>query len=85
VGDTLLIKGRWVYDAAHSGYNEVHAVRTIQKVMPNYAGLQFPPQVFITLYQEWCGLVGRVAQVSGDDDTDPDKPDGTPTGQAAYS
>jgi len=30
--DMVVMRGRWVYDGGHSGYNEMHAVRTLQKI-----------------------------------------------------
>src|SRR5205085_617885 len=58
LGDPVVIRGRWVYDAGHSGYNEFHAVHTIQKIenerdctFDGYAGekwcqhtMEIPPQ-----------------------------------------
>lgn len=34
-GDTVVITGRWVYDAGHQGWNELHAVKSVQKLPPN--------------------------------------------------
>lgn len=31
-GDIILVKGDWVYDAGHSGWNEIHPVRYVQKL-----------------------------------------------------
>jgi hypothetical protein len=31
-GDMVVMRGRWVYDGGHSGFNEMHAVRLLQKV-----------------------------------------------------
>src|SRR6266540_2543924 len=31
-GSSLVVRGRWVYDAGHSGYNEIHAVHSIQQI-----------------------------------------------------
>lgn len=31
-GDLIVVTGRWVYDAAHEGWNEFHPVMTIQKL-----------------------------------------------------
>lgn len=31
-GDMILVKGDWVYDAGHSGWNEIHPVRHVQKL-----------------------------------------------------
>jgi hypothetical protein len=30
-GDTVVITGRWVYDAGHEGWNELHPVKSVQK------------------------------------------------------
>jgi len=35
LGDPIVVRGRWVYDSAHTGYNEIHAVRTVQKTLPS--------------------------------------------------
>lgn len=32
--DLIVVQGRWCYDSAHSGYNELHAVRTVRKALP---------------------------------------------------
>jgi len=32
VGDLVVVNGRWNYDAGHSGWNEMHPVKTIQKL-----------------------------------------------------
>ncbi|MDQ6750070.1 MAG: hypothetical protein M3Z33_04875 [Actinomycetota bacterium] len=32
VGDAVIISGRWVFDAAHNGANELHPVLTLQKL-----------------------------------------------------
>ena len=31
-GDVILIRGDWVYDAGHGGWNEIHPVRYVQKL-----------------------------------------------------
>lgn len=36
VGNLVVLNGRWDYDAGHSGWNEMHPVKTIQK-LPNPA------------------------------------------------
>ncbi len=36
VGDTVVVTGRWVWDAGHAGHCEFHPVKTIQKItMPS--------------------------------------------------
>ncbi len=32
IGDLVLVRGRWIFDAGHKGHNEIHAVLTIQKI-----------------------------------------------------
>jgi hypothetical protein len=33
IGDVVIVKGRWDWDAGHSGHTELHPVKTIQKLM----------------------------------------------------
>jgi hypothetical protein len=33
-GDLIVATGRWVYDAGHTGWNEFHPVKTVQKIDP---------------------------------------------------
>lgn len=70
VGDYVVIKGRWVYDAAHSGWNELHPVKSIQKL----GGRTFYPPT--TNPQEYvdrvCGLYKPVPP------GDRDGPEGQP-------
>ena len=55
-GDSVVIRGRWVYDSAHSGYNEIHAVRTVQKTQP--APTDEPG--FIAFHDTWCRELAKV-------------------------
>lgn len=43
MGDVVIVKGRWDWDAGHSGHTELHPVKSIQKLMtpPN----QLPPEI----------------------------------------
>jgi hypothetical protein len=82
VGDLVLVRGRWTYDAGHQGHNEVHAVRTIQKIPePPAAGqpaLPPPgsdPTAFESFYRTWCELAGQAPPDHG-----PGQP---PTGMTA--
>jgi hypothetical protein len=48
-GDTIFVMGRWVYDAGHDGWNELHPVKHLQKVntgSPEDAS-------------KWCEMVGQ--------------------------
>lgn len=89
IGDLVLVKGRWAFDAGHKGYNEIHAVATIQKI-PEPAGdlaKPFPsaepdPDADLTkfgeFYEKWCGLASEAPP--GDDVGRP--PDGMTAAQA---
>lgn len=52
LGDSVLIRGRWVFDAGHTGWNEFHPVRSIQKVPPA------PTQAtaYERYHAQWCTL-----------------------------
>jgi hypothetical protein len=43
VGDVVIVKGRWDWDAGHSGHTELHPVKSIQKLMT--AAGQLPPEI----------------------------------------
>lgn len=60
--DLVLIHGRWVYDAGHGGWNELHPVKHIQKI-PDKSVCQWDK--FDALYQRWCEEVGKVPQGLG--------------------
>ena len=55
-GDSIVVRGRWVYDSAHSGYNEIHAVRTVQKTQP----APTDPAAFVAFHDAWCGELAKV-------------------------
>ncbi len=46
--------GRWVYDAGHTGWNEIHAVKSVQKVTDPAV---FDPATFADLQARWCPLI----------------------------
>jgi hypothetical protein len=52
-GDLVAIGGRWVYDAGHDGQNELHPVRTIQRLTEDSAA---DPADF----DKWCRRIGEV-------------------------
>ena len=56
LNDPLVIRGRWVYDSAHDGYNEIHAVRTVQKTGP----APLYPTEFLAFHEERCHQLARV-------------------------
>jgi hypothetical protein len=53
IGDIIAVTGRWSYDAAHTGWNELHPVKTIQKVDPDTA-------LGGDLASVWCALLSSV-------------------------
>lgn len=63
VGDLVVSTGRWVYDAGHGGYNEIHAVRTIQ-VIDRSRDFGAPGTVpwgsdFATYRKRWCEAIAE--------------------------
>jgi hypothetical protein len=54
--DWVIVRGRWVYDGGHSGWNEVHATRIIQKVYNVPPG----PAEFKKFLDDWCGRMSEV-------------------------
>jgi hypothetical protein len=56
--DMVVMHGRWAYDGGHSGYNEIHAVRVLQKVY----NVPTDTAGFEKFRQDWCR---HLAQVPG--------------------
>jgi len=56
-GDAVIIRGRWRYDAGHSGWNELHPVLSVQKIS-NPTVLDGP--FFKDAVAKWCRLTGEV-------------------------
>ncbi len=56
-GDCVVVTGRWVYDAGHDGYNELHPVKSIQKIPE---GRVCDRGGFRELHGRWCARVGEV-------------------------
>jgi hypothetical protein len=48
--DMVIMSGRWAFDGGHSGYNEMHAVRTLQRI-DNVPG---PGKAFEAFLNRWC-------------------------------
>ena len=63
-GDAVIIRGRWVYDAGHSGWNEFHPVISVQKMSEQEVKDNFEPgrswTHFDDLYGRWCYQTGIV-------------------------
>ncbi len=56
-GESIVLRGRWAYDGGHDGYNEIHAVRTVQKTFwpgpADEAG-------FKAFHDQWCAELAKV-------------------------
>lgn len=65
VGDLIVANGRWSYDAGHGGYNELHAIRSIQ-IIDNGRDWLHPQGAtpwgtdFAAYHDRWCSLIAEV-------------------------
>jgi hypothetical protein len=66
-GDIVLVRGDWVYDAGHRGWNEIHPVRYVQRLdnVPAefHGAAPTTPELVERFKREvldpWCFEVGR--------------------------
>lgn len=65
-GDIILVRGDWVYDAGHSGWNEIHPVRYVQKldIPEEFHGATMADAALVDRFKAevldpWCYEVGR--------------------------
>ncbi|TMQ12121.1 MAG: hypothetical protein E6J91_21490 [Deltaproteobacteria bacterium] len=60
-GDPVIIRGRWCYDASHSGWNEIHPVMSVQRIEneKDLDGVMFKDAI-----ARWCSLTGEVPPVT---------------------
>ncbi|MDK3074720.1 hypothetical protein QO034_16635 [Sedimentitalea sp. JM2-8] len=65
-GDVVLIRGDWVYDAGHSGWNEFHPIRHAQKIViddkfmgTGKASADLVAAFKREVYDPWCSEVGK--------------------------
>lgn len=42
-GNIVVVTGRWVYDAGHEGWNELHPVTSIKKIGESFNDTRLPP------------------------------------------
>jgi hypothetical protein len=68
VGDSIVVSGRWDWDAGHSGWDEFHPVRTIQKIdiPPELDGPGADPVAFKDFRDMVCRLVTEAPPNFGD-------------------
>jgi hypothetical protein len=57
----VIVKGSWVYDTGHSGWNEIHAVRTVQRVY----NVPSTPAALKVFLHNWCELLGETPNRDG--------------------
>ncbi len=56
--DVLIVKGTWVYDTAHEGWNEIHPIKQCQRIQESGGGLTGWPKDIEDRVKEWCGALG---------------------------
>jgi len=54
--DILFVKGAWVYDSAHEGWNELHPIKHCQRIGTWYGNWPFDAK---TTVDYWCDAVGK--------------------------
>jgi hypothetical protein len=56
LGDAVVLSGRWVFDAAHQGQNELHPVLTVQKLGDSdFSAIDDVKQ----FQDDWCSLISE--------------------------
>ena len=61
-GDILVVKGTWVYDSAHEGWNEIHPILHCQRIGTwdgSWAGTEFAPPNTKMAVDRWCNALER--------------------------
>jgi len=66
-GDLVVAKGRWVYDAGHTGWNEFHPLKTIQRIDEK----TYDDANIDDLRTRWCGLLANVPPFTPPGDNPP--------------
>jgi hypothetical protein len=56
-GESIVLRGRWAYDGGHDGYNEIHAVRTVQKTC---GPAPLDAADFKLFHDQWCAELAKV-------------------------
>ncbi|HEV2899159.1 MAG TPA: hypothetical protein VGX71_15260 [Pseudaminobacter sp.] len=57
--DVLVVRGTWVYDTAHEGWNEIHPIKHCQRIENSGGGLTGCPADIEVRAREWCGAVSE--------------------------
>jgi hypothetical protein len=59
-----VVKGTWVYDSAHEGWNEIHPIKHCQRIGTwegSWTAAGFPPGYEKEAVDRWCGAIGKAA------------------------
>lgn len=56
-GDIVFVKGRWIYDSLHDGWNEIHAVHACQKIGKLSVAMDSSAEE-LTKQQIWGTIIG---------------------------
>lgn len=56
-GESIIIRGRWCYDAGHTGWNEIHPVRSVQKLA---GATDLDGGLLKDALARWCARTGEV-------------------------
>jgi hypothetical protein len=60
--DILVVKGTWVYDSAHDGWNEIHPIKHCQKIGKTWQGSWLAADVTdSSVIDQWCGAIGKAS------------------------
>jgi hypothetical protein len=69
-GDVILVRGDWVYDAGHAGWNEIQPIRHIQKLTdvidPRFRSMTKADTALVAAFKKevldvWCARVGEAS------------------------
>ena len=57
----VVVRGRWTFDSGHTGWNEIHATRIVQKI--DRADVPMDANGFRDYWKRWCTRLSEVPQV----------------------
>ncbi len=62
--DILVVRGTWVYDSAHQGWNEIHPIKQCQRIGTwegSWTEAGFPPGHEKEAVASWCEALGKAS------------------------
>ncbi|MFD9663465.1 hypothetical protein ACFWAY_17850 [Rhodococcus sp. NPDC059968] len=60
LNESVLVTGEWVWDGGHQGWNEIHPVHVMMKVVLPTRTAGLTTDMARSFVQRWCGLVAQV-------------------------